>query len=155
MGVTGSGKTTIGRMLAESLGWLYFDADDFHPADNIEKMSRGIPLDDPDRQPWLASLAQLIQERLRQGQPAVVSCSSLKRSYREALRIDESVRFAYLQGDYDLIRQRLSRRTDHYMNPTLLDSQFQTLEEPEDALRIDVRLPPDEIVTMIRNHFKL
>ncbi len=155
MGVTGSGKTTAGRQLAASLGWEYFDADDFHSPANVEKMTSGVPLNDADRKPWLESLKHLIQERLASNQPAVLACSALKQSYREMLLIDEKVKLVYLKGDYDLIRSRLSARSDHYMNPALLESQFQTLEEPSGALRVDIQKPPDEIVGIIRKEFNV
>jgi gluconokinase len=155
MGVTGSGKTTAGRKLAASLGWEYFDADDFHSAANVAKMKSGVPLNDDDRKPWLESLQRLIQERLANNQRAVLACSALKQSYREMLLIDERVTLVYLKGDQDLIKDRLGGRSDHYMNPALLESQFQTLEEPVDALRIDIQKPPDEIVGIIRNAFNV
>jgi gluconokinase len=150
MGVTGSGKTTTGRKLAESLGWEYFDADDFHSATNVAKMKSGIALNDLDRKPWLESLQRLVQTSLENDQPAVLACSALKTSYRRMLLLDERVRLVYLKGDYDLIKKRLSSRRNHYMNPALLESQFQTLEEPDDGLRIDIQSPPDEIVRIIR-----
>jgi gluconokinase len=155
MGVTGSGKTTAGQKLAESLGWGYFDADDFHSAANVAKMSSGVPLTDDDRKPWLESLQRLIQETLANDQSAVLACSALKLSYREMLLIDERVKLVYLKGDYELIRARLTSRSNHYMNPALLESQFQTLEEPVDALRIDIQMQPDEIVSVIRTQFDI
>lgn len=155
MGVTGSGKTTAGRKLAESLGWKYFDADDFHSAGNVAKMKSGVPLNDEDRKPWLESLQCLIQESLTNDQPAVLSCSALKQIYREILIIDERVKLVYLKGDHDLIKARLSARSNHYMNPTLLESQFQTLEEPVGAFCVDIQSPPDEIVGMIRAQFNV
>jgi gluconokinase len=155
MGVTGSGKTTAGRKLAESLGWDYFDADDFHSAANVAKMKSGVPLNDEDRNPWLESLQRLIKERLANGQPAVLACSALKQTYREVLIIDDRVKLVYLKGDYDLIKARLGARSNHYMNPSLLESQFQTLEEPPGALCIDIQSPPDEIVGIIRTHFEV
>ncbi len=150
MGVTGSGKTTVGQNLAASLGWKYFDADEFHSAANIEKMKSGVPLNDSDRKPWLESLQRVIRDSLKKAEPAVLACSALKQSYRDMLLIDERVRFVYLKGDYDLIKERLRARSDHYMNPSLLDSQFETLEEPNDALQIDIGSSPDAIVEIIR-----
>jgi len=155
MGVTGSGKSTAGRKLAESLGWKYFDADDFHSAANVSKMKRGVPLNDEDRKPWLESLRRLIEDSLANDQPAVLACSALKQSYRDLLIIDERVKLVYLKGDYDLIKARLSARSNHYMNPALLDSQFQTLEEPVGALCIDIQSPPEEIVDIIRTQFNV
>ena len=150
MGVTGSGKTAVGQNLAASLGWQYFDADEFHSAANIEKMKSGVPLNDADRKPWLESLQRVIRDSLKKAEPAVLACSALKKSYRDMLLIDERVRFVYLKGDYDLIKERLRARSDHYMNPSLLDSQFETLEEPNDALQIDIGSSPDAIVEIIR-----
>ena len=150
MGVTGSGKTTTGRKLAESLGWQYFDADDFHSPANVAKMKNGVALNDQDRKPWLESLRRLVETRLANDQPAVLACSALKTSYRQMLLVDERVQLVYLKGDYDLIKERLTSRRDHYMNPALLESQFQTLEEPDDVLGIDIQSPPDEIVRIIR-----
>jgi gluconokinase len=155
MGVTGSGKTTTGRKLAESLDWKYFDADDFHSEANVAKMKSGVPLTDGDRKPWLESLQRIIQESLTNDQSAVLACSALKQSYREMLLIDGRVKLVYLNGDYQLIKTRLSGRSNHYMNPALLESQFQTLEEPVGALRIDIQTPPDEIIGIIRNAFKV
>jgi gluconokinase len=155
MGVTGSGKTTVGRMLAAELGWNYYDADDFHSPANIEKMKRGIPLDDADRKPWLEALRDLIQNRLERSENCVLACSALKRSYRDYLLVDEQVRLIYLRGSYELIKKRLSERRGHYMNPQLLDSQFETLEEPEGHLTIDVSLPSAEIVKSIRDQLGL
>jgi gluconokinase len=155
MGVAGSGKSTVGRELAARLRWKFFDADDFHPAANVEKMKTGIPLDDGDRKPWLESLQRLIRDCLAKQESAVLACSALKKNYRDSLLIDERVRLVYLKGDYRLINERLRARTDHYMNPGLLDSQFETLEEPEDALHINVKSPPDTIVDVIRKQFDL
>jgi len=155
MGVTGSGKTTVGKLLSKDLGWRYFDADDFHPPANVEKMRSGVPLDDADRAPWLESLRKLIRNCLNQSENAVLACSALKESYRGFLLIDENVRLIYLKGDYALIQERLSKRSGHYMDPKLLDSQFDTLEEPEGDVEIDVSLSPDEIVKIIRSHLGL
>jgi len=155
MGVTGSGKTTVGRMLAAELGWNYYDADDFHSPANIEKMKRGIPLDDADRKPWLEALRDLIRNRLERSENCVLACSALKKGYRDYLLIDERVRLIYLRGSYELIKKRLSERRGHYMNPQLLDSQFETLEEPEGHLTIDASLPADEIVKSIRDQLGL
>ena len=153
MGVTGSGKTTVGRALADSLGWKYFDADKFHSSANVAKMTEGVPLNDEDRKPWLKSLQELIRNESAAGESAVLACSALRQSYRDMLQIDEQVRFVYLRGNYDLIKERLHTRTGHYMNPALLDSQFEILEEPSGILEIDVRLSPDSIVKVIREYF--
>ena len=155
MGVTGSGKTTIGRRLAAELGWKYFDADDFHPRANVEKMRTGIPLDDVDRIPWLETLRDLIRNCLEQGENAVLACSALKQSYREYLLIDERVKLIYLKGEYELIEKRLSERQGHFMNPKLLKSQFTALEEPEPDVQVDISLSPGEITQAIRNRLGL
>jgi gluconokinase len=155
MGVTGSGKTTVGSLLAEELGWKYFDADDFHPAPNIEKMKSGVPLTDADRQPWLVTMRKVIEECLGADRAAVLSCSALKAAYRRLLLVDERVQLVYLRGTRELISQRLRERRGHYMDPALLESQFETLEEPADCLTIDVSMPPGEIVSTITEHFRL
>jgi len=151
MGVTGSGKTTVGRLLAEDLGWTYADADDFHSELNIEKMKSGIPLNDADRKPWLESLSKLVRGCLVRSEDAVLACSALKESYREFLLLDEQVKLVYLKGDYQVIRERLAQRRGHYMDPTLLDSQIETLEEPGEGLRIDASSEPHAIIKTIRN----
>ena len=150
MGVSGSGKTTIGRLLSEELEWRYYDADDFHSPANVQKMKDGIPLNGDDRRPWLESLSKLIQDCLDRDENAVLGCSALKESYREYLLLDERVRLVYLKGDYETIQRRLSKRRGHFMNPELLESQFETLEEPEGDVRVDVSLSPTQIVESIR-----
>jgi gluconokinase len=151
MGVAGSGKTTIGRMLAEDLGWPFHDADDFHPPENVRKMGQGIPLADADRQPWLEALAALSRDLLMSGQHAVITCSALKRTYRQVLRVDpDQVKFVYLKADYDVLLRRLHERKDHFMKPEMLRSQFDTLEEPHDALIVDADQPPEFIVHAIK-----
>lgn len=150
MGVAASGKTTVGHLLAEELGWTFYDADDFHSGSNVEKMSRGVPLDDEDRRPWLERLRELVRECLSLGRDAVLACSALKESYRECLLIDERVRVAYLEADRELIRERLNERTDHFMKAGMLDSQFAALEEPEESTHFDASHPPAELVREIR-----
>jgi gluconokinase len=151
MGVTGCGKTTVGTLLAQDLGWAFCDADDFHPAENVAKMKRGAPLDDEDRRPWLERLNALLLESERQGKGLVLACSALKQVYRDRLaRGCAVVRFVFLDGDRELIRARLRERRGHYMNPTLLDSQFAILERPQDALRLDAAGSPATLVTNIR-----
>jgi len=155
MGVTGSGKTTVGRLLAENLGWSYFDADDFHSELNIGKMKSGIPLHDADRIPWLESLRELVGDCLLRSENAVLACSALRESYREYLLLDERVKLVYLEGDYQIIRDRLAQRRGHYMDPALLDSQFATLEEPSECLRIYVSSEPRAIIGTIRNSLRI
>ena len=150
MGVTGSGKTTVGQALAESLQWQFADADDFHPASNVAKMRAGIPLDDADRAPWLAALRTQIDKWLHAGTNAVLACSALKQAYRDELVVSPGVRIVYLRGRSDLIEERLKERHGHYMDPNLLPSQFATLEEPMDALVVDVDASVPDIVRQIR-----
>ena len=155
MGVAGSGKTTVGERLAKQLGWHFYDADAFHPAENVAKMANGTPLTDADRAPWLAALLALISSSLKEGRPAVLACSALKESYRQQLLAgNEGVLVVYLKGSYELIWSRLSQREDHYMKPAMLKSQFETLEEPTDALTLDVAMPVAGIVQEIVNHIK-
>jgi gluconokinase len=153
MGVTGSGKTTIGTLLARKLGWKFADADDFHAASNIEKIRRGVPLSDEDRAPWLAALRDAIIYWILEKQNVVLACSALKRSYREQLRT-ASVQFVYLKGDYDLILLRLRTRHGHFASESILKSQFADLEEPdneepEDVITVKVDKTPEAIVAEI------
>ncbi|MGY0235294.1 gluconokinase [Longispora urticae] len=153
MGVSGSGKTTVGAMLAGRLRWRYAEADDFHPAANVEKMAAGEPLTDADRWPWLEAIAAWMDERRAAGEPAVVTCSALKRSYRDLLRAGRpDVRLVYLRGDRELIAGRLLARHGHFFPDKLLASQFADLEEPgadEDPLVVPIEGTPDEIVDRI------
>jgi gluconokinase len=150
MGVSGSGKTTIGKRLSDKLGWDFYDADDFHPQANIDKMSRGIPLTDGDRWPWLENLNRLMLEYINKNRPVVVSCSALKSSYRDLLlkNISHAV-LVYLRGDYGLIKERMHQRQDHYMRARMLESQFEALEEPKDAIIIDIGADPEAIIDAI------
>jgi gluconokinase len=150
MGVTGSGKTTVGMALAEALGWRFVDGDTFHPAANVAKMRAGIPLDDDDRAPWLATLGAAIDKWLRSKTNVVLACSALKQSYRDRLMFSPDVRLVYLRGSRELIAQRLSERHGHYMDPNLLPSQFVALEEPPNAIDVDVDATVPEVVTRIR-----
>ncbi len=151
MGVAGSGKTTIGRELAAELGWKFADADDFHPPANVAKMSAGIPLDDADRAPWLAAIRLYIDTRLERGEPAVVTCSALREKHRAVLLADPAqVKLVYLRGSRELLWSRISARTGHFMKPAMLDSQLATLEEPVNALVVDIAPPPAEIVAQLR-----
>jgi gluconokinase len=148
MGVAGSGKTTVGKILAARIGWPFFDGDEFHPAANVERMARGIPLTDADRRPWLDALAELIRGRLASGLPAVVACSALKRSYRRRLGAGiEGVSFVYLRGGARLIAQRLGERQGHFAGAGLLDSQLEALEEPgpDEALVVDIGAAPEAL----------
>lgn len=148
MGVSGCGKTTIGQKLASELNISFFDADDFHPESNVQKMSNGIALNDEDRLPWLLSLNKLLQEQQNNG--AILACSALKESYRNILSKDIDVEWVYLNADFDLIKKRMLNRSEHYMPVELLYSQFETLEEPEYGIHINVILPPKEIITKIK-----
>jgi gluconokinase len=153
MGVMGAGKTTVGRLLAARLGWSFYDADDFHPPANVERMERGQPLDDADRAPWLAALRDLIARLLADGKSAVLACSALRERYRRALVPDDAppgaVRLAYLRGDSALLAERLSHRAGHFAAASLLPSQLESLEEPADAIVVDVAAPPEVIVERI------
>jgi gluconokinase len=152
-GVSGAGKTTIGRLLAQELGWHFYEADDFHSQANINKMRRGIPLTDEDRSPWLESLRRLIKRSLEAGQNAVLACSALKRAYREQLHVSDELKFVFLCGDYALIEKQLRKRRGHFMNPELLQSQFADLEEPkpdEDVITLELGRTPEEIVEEIK-----
>jgi gluconokinase len=159
MGVTGSGKTTVGQMLAEQLGWHFADADSFHSQENIGKMRRGVALDDSDRGPWLASLRAAIANWIAQKQGAVLACSSLKRKYRDQLRGGKQVRFAYLQGSRQLIADRLRLRVGHFANDSILADQFADLEEPDekegDIITVSIEQPVPEIVEEIRRQLGL
>ena len=146
MGVSGSGKSTVARILAESLGWELQEGDDLHPSANVEKMHAGVPLTDDDRWPWLDLIAKWIVAHIDSGTSGVITCSALKRRYRDVLRRDGVV-FVYLGGSADVIRDRLEHRHGHYMPSSLLDSQLATLEPPdpdEHAIDVDVRGTPDE-----------
>jgi gluconokinase len=159
MGPAGAGKTTVGKVLASSLGWHFLDADDFHSPPNIEKMRQGIGLTDADRKPWLDAMRAALADALVKRTPVVLACSALKEEYRRALIPDGSsegaVRFVYLRAPPWLLRERLADRHGHYAGPELLDSQLQTLEEPGDALWVDASSDPDTIVAQIRHDLAL
>lgn len=151
MGVSGSGKSFIGKRLAEALHWEFSDADSFHTPENIEKMHHGIPLNDKDRMPWLLVMQTAIQQWLQEDKNVVLACSALKASYREYLVIDEErIIVVYLKGSFELIYKRLQARQNHFMSAKLLQSQFDTLEEPSSALVVHVEDSPEEIVQQIR-----
>jgi gluconokinase len=155
MGVSGSGKTTVGTQLASQLGWRFADADDYHSAANVEKMRNGVPLTDADRGPWLDDLRSLIMGWMGEGKSGVLACSALKQAYRERLRVSEGVRFVYLKVSRDLLWHRLVDRPAHYMKESMLDSQLQTLEEPVDAIVVDADGTPASIVRAIRENLAL
>jgi len=156
MGVSGSGKSTIGKLLADSLEWEFSDADTFHSPENVEKMRCGIPLSEADRMPWLQDLQTAIKHWLQENKNVVLACSALKDSYREFLVLDsDRIKLVYLKGSYELIRARLQERSNHYMNEKLLGSQFNTLEEPLDTISMDVAQPPQIIVQNIRTALEI
>jgi gluconokinase len=148
MGVTGAGKTTVGRLIAERLGARFADADDYHPAENVAKMRAGIPLDDADRAPWLARLNGLLREADAKGESLVLACSALKDAYRERLAQGVAgLRLVLLDGTREMLASRLAGRTGHYMNPALLDSQLATLERPDDAIVVWIDASPEELAS--------
>jgi carbohydrate kinase (thermoresistant glucokinase family) len=154
MGVSGSGKTTIGQKLAEALHCPFYDADDFHPSANKEKMARGEALTDQDREPWLLKLSEEMEKWDRQGPYAVLACSALKQKYRDLLARKVPVRWVYLKGNREVIQKRLEARKGHFFNPALLDSQFSDLEEPLDAIVVNIGKGMDEIVQGIVKELK-
>ena len=153
MGVSGCGKTTVGLALAKKLEVPFYDGDDFHPPHNVAKMASGIPLDDDDRTPWLARLHDLIAEHLARGETAVLACSALKKKNRDQFQVSVQVQFVYLEGDFDLIWERMrARPPDHYMKPEMLLSQFEALEAPDEdkAIRISIDHPVEKILSRIQ-----
>lgn len=150
MGVSGAGKTLIGQKLADQLGIPFYDGDNFHPEENVRKMASGSPLNDNDRKPWLETLAKNIKKWEQKG-GVVLACSALKKSYRKLLVKEDpdNVQFIYLKGRMSLIAERITGRTDHFMPEELLESQFEALEEPEDAITVSVDQTPDEIINFI------
>lgn len=152
-GVSGAGKTTVGKLLARKLGWHFLEADDFHPAANVEKMRSGHPLTDEDRWPWLKRLREQIERSLAARENAVLACSALKRKYRDCLRVNADVKFVFLRGDYALIENQLRSHHGHFMNAGLLHSQFDDLEEPgpdENAITVESGRSPQELVEEIK-----
>ncbi|MGQ9838493.1 MAG: gluconokinase [Cyanobacteriota bacterium] len=162
-GVSGSGKTTVGSLLARDLGWVFVDADDFHSPENIEKMRQGIPLEDEDRQSWLSCLRDLIQTQLQLHHPTVLACSALKERYRQMLggngphQKPGLIGWVYLCGSPEQIQIRLRQRQHPFMNPSLLTSQFAALEAPQDpaVLQLEISATPQAIVQRIRQHYRL
>jgi gluconokinase len=154
MGVTGSGKTTVGQMLAQRLGSEFADADDFHSAANKDKMHRGIPLTDADRMPWLVSIHDYLAKENGNGRSVVLGCSALKQSYRMILEDGLTVQIVYLKGTYEVIDAHLRARKGHFADDKILAAQFADLEEPTDAIVVDVRLEPEQIVEEILKHLK-
>jgi gluconokinase len=156
MGVSGAGKTTVGMCLAKTMNWRFVDADSFHSEANVRKMAAGIALDDEDRAPWLAAMAHAIAQWLLEDSNVVLACSALKASYRDVLSVDRGrVRFVYIKGSYELIRDRLVKRSNHFMSDKLLISQMETLEEPHDALQVDAAANPAVIVEQIKRTLNL
>ena len=157
MGVSGSGKTTVGAALARKLGWTFVDADDYHPAANIDKLHRGIALDDDDRRPWLQAVRRRMEEARDRGENSVLACSALKHAYQEYLQHEDPahIQFVHLRGSEELIRSRLAARKKHFMNPSLLHSQFETLEPPRDAIPIDIDASPEVLADRIRRRASL
>jgi gluconokinase len=150
MGVSGVGKTTIGQIVSGKLGWPLFDADEFHSEASIEKMRNGIPLEDTDRWPWLDRMNAMLREHEARGENVLLACSALKRVYRDRLSTGTAeLRWIYLKGEFELIRERLDARKGHYMKAGLLESQFAALEEPEDAFRFDIDDSPESIADSI------
>ena len=156
MGPMGSGKTAIGKLLAERLAWPFYDADDSHPKENVEKMRAGIALTDEDRRLWLEKLRDNIQRWLKERQNTILACSALKQAYRDILGVDQiMVKTIYLKGSYSLLRRRIEERQHPYMDKNLLKSQFDTLEEPEGGLRVDISETPEAIISTIIQNLRL
>lgn len=155
MGVVGAGKTSVGTLLAQQLQWKFADADDFHPAANIEKIRQGIALNDDDRRPWLKLLRAQIEKWSSERVSAILACSALKESYRQELTASPDVHFVYLRGSTDLIARRLRLRQGHFADTQILASQLADLEEPQDAVVVDIEKPPEQIVSEIQEKLHL
>jgi gluconokinase len=154
MGVTGSGKSTVGEMLAERLGWVYLEADDFHSESNKTKMHRGEPLTEADRQPWLAAMRAELEAQTANGKDVVLACSALREQYRHTLMHGLQVALIYLRGSREQIADRLTERTNHFAGLPILDDQFAVLEEPSNALVFDIEETPETIVEEILRRIK-
>ncbi len=151
MGVAGSGKTTIGTLLSDVIGWTFFDGDDFHPQENIDRMRRGIALSDKDREIWLDRLHELVRGLSDRGESAILAFSALRKAYRERVADGvDGLRFLYLKGDPTLLEQRIEDRRGHYFGADLLESQFETFEEPEGIAMVDVAGEPEQVVARVR-----
>lgn len=146
MGVTGAGKTTVGKLLAQRLGWQFLDADDFHPPENIEKIKRGISLTDTDREPWLAAIHARLSDYAAKDQDVVLACSALKQKYREKLAAGLDMRICYLKGSFKEISSHIEHRTGHFAGEAILGGQFADLEEPHDAVMLNANATPEENV---------
>ena len=146
MGVSGSGKTTVAKAVSNKFGWKYYEGDEYHPAENVEKMKNWIPLNDEDRLPWLLSLRKVVEEAISKRENIVISCSALKEAYRKILKVSEEVKFIYLKGSYDLIRKRMEERIPHFFKPEMLKSQFDVLKEPQQAIEIDISKSSESII---------
>ena len=156
MGPMGCGKTAIGKMLADKLGWSFYDGDDFHPKENVEKMRTGIALTDEDRRVWLEKLRDNIERWLKERQNTILACSALKQAYRDILGVNQKrVKTVFLKGSYELLRKRIGERQHPYMDKSLLRSQLDALEEPKDGLRVDISATPETIVSTIIQNLKL
>lgn len=155
MGTTGAGKTTVGKLLAEDLHWPFLDADNFHPAANVEKMTRGVPLDDADRVPWLAAIHAELVRQTDTGNNCVLACSALKQSYRNTIGVGLDMKIVYLKGTYEEMRAHILARHGHFAGEGILAGQFRDLEEPKDALAVSVTLSPETIVQTIRQNLRL
>jgi gluconokinase len=150
MGVSGSGKSTVGKLLSDRTGWSFYDADNFHPAENIAKMSQNIPLTDSDRQPWLSQLQELIDRTIKSKNNTILACSALKSTYRDILQGNrQEIVWIYLRGSYQEIKTRIEQRQGHFLSANLLQNQFDTLEEPKNVIIFDIYLPPEVIVDRI------
>lgn len=157
MGVAGSGKSTIGRQFAEASGLPFYDGDDFHPEANVKKMAAGQPLTDEDRADWLAAIHRFVVEKLQAGQSLVLACSALKARYRATLSagIEPQTTWVYLEGSFDLIKSRMEARKDHFMPPALLQSQFDALEPPADAVVLSIEAAPEVLVARLKERVLL